>query len=115
MLDRLTRFREGILKLGGNFNVKPDPLLDKSQNRPTQSNAFLKHFRKALQTHLLVDSWRAQQTNDKDFSYYSNIHDVYTRINIVYVNQTLELLIDSTIEQITISDQAPVTATLSLL
>lgn len=77
VLDCLATFQEGTLILGGDFNVSPDPLLDTSQNRRTHSHAFLKHFQKNMQAHLLVDSLRARHANDKDFSYYSRVHDVY--------------------------------------
>lgn len=46
---------------------------------------------------------------------YSNVHKMYTTIDLLLVDQgTLDLLIDTTIDQITISDHAPVTLSLSL-
>lgn len=77
VLEKLVEFREGFLILGRDFNVSPDPLLDTSNNRPTHSYAFPKHFFKTLQL--------------QNFSYYSKVHDVYTRIDILYVDHfTLE-------------------------
>lgn len=53
--------------------------------------------------------------SDRDYSYYSSVHGVYTRIDLLFVDQgTLDLLTDSTIDQITISDHAPVTLSLTL-
>lgn len=53
--------------------------------------------------------------SEKGYSYYSTVHRVYTRIDLLLVDQSsLELLADSTIDQITISDHAPVTITLNL-
>lgn len=57
-LERLGEFREGFLILGGDYNVSPDPLLDTSHARPPHSYAFLKHFRKSLQSLLLTYSWQ---------------------------------------------------------
>lgn len=54
--DHLASFGEGIIVLGGNFNMSPDPLLDTSHSWPTHSYTFLKHFKKAMQAHLLVAS-----------------------------------------------------------
>lgn len=108
-LDRLADFREGFLILGGEFNVSPDPLLDISHARPSHSYAFLKHFRKTIQSHLLTDSWRTLHPSDHDFSYYSKVHDVYTRIDHIFVDcNILELLQSASIGTISISDHAPV-------
>lgn len=114
-LDRLAEFREGFLILGGDFNVSPDPMLDTSHARPSHSYAFLKHFRRTIQSHLLTDSWRALRPLDRDFSYYSTVHNVYTRIDHIYVDRNiLELLQSADIGSISISDHAPVTMAFSL-
>lgn len=115
VLTNLGDFQEGRLILGGDFNVSPDPSLDTSANRSTHSHAFLRHFRKTLQGHTLVDCWRALHASEKDFSYYSSVHKMNTRIDLLLVDQgSLDMLLDATIDQITISDHAPVTLTLSL-
>lgn len=115
ILDKLTEFKEGALILGGDFNVNPDPTFDTSHRGPSHSFVFLKYFRKTLQTHLSVDSWSVLDPNDRDFSYYSKVHDVYTRIDLLCVDHpTLEILQSSSIENITISDYAPVMASLAL-
>lgn len=50
-----------------------------------------------------------------DFSYYSKIHDVYTCIDLLYVDRpTLELLQSASIGNIIISDHAPIKVTLTL-
>lgn len=114
-LDSLTEFREGPLVLGGDFNVSPDPQLDTSNQRPSHSQAFLKHFCRSLQSHRFQDSWRVLHPLDRDYSYYSKVHDIYTRIDLICVDHlTLELLQALSIGNITISDHAPVTATLVL-
>lgn len=74
-------------------------------HRRSSSHAFLKHFRRSLQTHRLIDSWRVLHPLDSDYSYYSEVHDVYTRIDLLCVDHlTLELLQASSIGNITISD-----------
>ena len=114
-LAQLADFREGRLILGGDFNISPDPLLDTSTNKTTHSNAFLRHFRRTLQGHTLVDCWRALHATERDYSYFSSVHKVYTRIDMLLVDQdALDLLLGATIDQITISDHAPVTLTISL-
>lgn len=117
VLEQLLDFKEGSLILGGDFTVSPDPLLDTSHRRPSHSHAFLKHFRKALhlQSHFLMDSWRVLHPSEKDFSYYSNVYNVYTRIDLLCVDHPiLELLQLASIGNITIADHAPVLITLAL-
>lgn len=114
-LDLLADFKEGFVILGGDFNVSPDPLLDTSSSSHSHSYAFLKHFRKSFQSHLLLDSWRVLHPKERDFSYHSAVHDVYTRIDHIYVDRsTLELVQSAFIGNITLSDHAPVGVTLTL-
>lgn len=97
--------------LGGDFNVSPDTLMDTSHGRPTNSQAFLKHFQKSLQNNFFIDTWRALQASDRDYSYYSGVHDVYTCIALMCVDHaTLELLQSAEMGNITILDHAPVLA-----
>lgn len=65
---------------------------------------------------MLVDCWTALHASEKDYSYYISVHEVYTHIDLLLTDHTsLDLLIDSTIEQITISDHVPVILLLALL
>lgn len=114
-LELLAEFKEGFLVLGGDVNVSPDPLLDTSHARPSCSYAFLKHFCKALQSHLLIDSWRVLHPTGRDFSYYSKVNNVYPRIDHISVDRpTLKLLQSASIGNITISDHTLVVLALTL-
>lgn len=54
-------------------------------------------------------------TSGRDYIYYSKVHDVYTRIDLLCVDHgALELLQSAETGNITISDHAPVSATLRL-
>lgn len=67
------------------------------------------------QSHLLLDSGRILHPSDRDFSYYSKVHNVYTCIDLLFVDHlTLELLQALSIENITISNHAPISATFTL-
>lgn len=53
--------------------------------------------------------------SDRDYSYDLKVHDVYTRIDPIWVDHlALELLQASSIGSLTISDHAPATATLDV-
>lgn len=114
-LDRQADFKESKLVLGGDFNLSPDPSMDTLTSRLTHSYAFLKHFCRSLQSQALVDCWRALHASERDYSYYLRVHEVYTRIDVLLTDKTtLDLLVDALIEQIAISDHAPVTLLLAL-
>ena len=57
----------------------------------------------------LVDSWRVLHERDKDYSYFSKTHNMYSRIDMLMIDQYYLSLVESaTIESITISDHAPI-------
>lgn len=86
MLKMLEKFREGCLILGGNFNIVLDLSLD-TTSRKTLSFRALKHLKQLLRTQHLVDNWRVTHNGVKDYSYYSKIHKMYSRIDVFMVHQ----------------------------
>lgn len=116
VLDSLVGFRERRLVLGGDFNVSPNPRIDTSSSHSMHAFCLLEAFPQVpAETHSLVDCWRVMHVSEKDYSYYATVHGVYTRINLLLVDQSsLHLLADSSIDQITLSDHAPVSITLDL-
>lgn len=63
----------------------------------------------------LVDHWRHTNPKGKDFTFYSNPHGSYSRIDLFYVPwQHLHKVVRSGIEPITISDHAPLMLTLEM-
>lgn len=97
---------------GRDFNVSLDPQLDTSSGHSTHSFSF-KHFRKSLHTYHLVGCWRVFHPTDKDLSYYSATHAVYTRIDLLLMDQfSLESFSSVSIGSLTILDQAPVSISL---
>lgn len=90
--------------MGGDFNITLDPSLDTSLGKTFVSHEAIRYVKQRLRCLHLVDSWRVLHERDRDFSYYSKIHNVYSRIDMLlidYVNS-------STIESITMSDHAPI-------
>lgn len=68
---------------------------------------------KSLQAHHFVDCWRLLHPTDRDYSYFSATHNVYTRIDFMLMNQySLDFLAGASIGSITISDHAPVSISL---
>lgn len=113
-LRALEKFKEGCLILGGDLNMVLDPGLDTTSGKTSISFRALKYLKQLLRTQHLVDSWRVLHNEVKDYSYYSKVHKMYSRIDVFMVDQFyLENVRNCTIEAITISDHAPITLTLS--
>lgn len=108
-MKKLEKLRKGILILGGDFNLTLDPEMDTSSGKTVLSFRAQRHLKKSLRELHLVDSWRTLHGRERDYSYYSRIHNTYSRIDLLLVDQfDLHLVKTSVIGSITISDHAPV-------
>uniref|UniRef100_A0A8C5MSB1 Reverse transcriptase domain-containing protein n=1 Tax=Leptobrachium leishanense TaxID=445787 RepID=A0A8C5MSB1_9ANUR len=71
-------------------------------------------MRRLLDSHQLVDVWRALHGGEKDYSYYSSVHAVYSRIDYFFVQQhTFDIIRASDIHTKTWSDHSPISACLT--
>lgn len=97
---------------GGDFNCWLDPELDRSSVRtcrPSQSAKVIKMFKEQF---AIVDPWRFQNPTGKAYSFFSNIHHTFTRIDYFLIDNRIIPKIKSTsYEAIVISDHAPVIMT----
>lgn len=98
------------LIIGGDFNCVLDGYLDRSSSkRAPQSNSrnFLNVF---INNSNLVDIWRLSHPTERDYTFHSHVHNVYTRIDYFLVdNKLISNVMNSKIHDILISDHAPVT------
>lgn len=107
-LKRLDMFKEGFVIVGGDFNIILDLKLDTTAGKPALSFRALRHV-KTFQSLHIVDSWRALNAETRDYSYYSKTHKVYSRLDLFLVDHYyIENVKTVRVEQITISDHAPV-------
>lgn len=98
--------------LGGDFNITLDPRLDTSTVKSPLSFKAIKYVKQLFRSLHLVDSWRVLQEENRDYSYYSKTHNVYSQLDLILVDQYyLNYVRSATIESITISDHAPITLT----
>lgn len=112
IFTKLDPFVEGTLILGGDFNLPLNPELDTSQGKTRISLKNLRVLKKTLQRFHLVDVWRAMNPTVKDFSYFSKIHQTYSRIDYILITQRdLGLIRKIEYEQCIFSDHAPLRAT----
>lgn len=72
-------------------------------------------MKKTLHSLHLHDKWRTLNPNTKDYTYYSPIHNNYSRIDHIFLLQAdLHSLTSATIHPMILSDHHPITGTLTL-
>lgn len=93
--------------IGGDFNCTLSPAFDKSQTGPTlQMSKAIKYY---CREQGLVDIWRKLHPSTRDYTFFSNRHKAYSRIDFFLVSLDLIGQVkDCKINSITISDHSPV-------
>ncbi|CAH2293092.1 Hypothetical predicted protein, partial [Pelobates cultripes] len=77
--------------------------------RKKGTQALCKTLANTLTMYNLYDSWRTQHPTDRDYTFYSRVHNTYTRIDTFFIdNKTLPQLTDCRIGEITWSDHSPI-------
>lgn len=99
----------------GDFNAVQDGRMDRTpmEKGPTSPKThMINNFMSELG---LVDPWRVKNPKVKDFSFFSNVHSSYSRIDFFCISpQHMYKVIDCHIDSITLSDHAPIMLTLHL-
>ena len=105
----LSDFSNSPLVIGGDFNT----VLNLEQDR-LNSNAKIWRTTKMLQQYMedfgLGDIWRLQHPSVKEYTYFSQVHHSFSRIDLFLAsNSIIQHISQSTIHPIVISDHAPIT------
>uniref|UniRef100_A0A3P9IZ02 Endonuclease/exonuclease/phosphatase domain-containing protein n=1 Tax=Oryzias latipes TaxID=8090 RepID=A0A3P9IZ02_ORYLA len=113
LISDLTSFSSSYVLLGGDFSCVLDPKADMSpprSDRLKKSEKMLE-FLSDLNLH---DVWRIMHPTDKDYSFFSIPHQVFTRIDYFFSSRfVLDRIKNCTISTKFISDHAPVSIVLS--
>lgn len=84
VFHKIQDFSEEILLVAGDFNYKADLQLDRTYKK-TMAQILISHTFMALhdlfEKYQLVDCWRHMNPTAKDFTFYSAMHDVFSRID----------------------------------
>uniref|UniRef100_A0A8C6UMX8 exodeoxyribonuclease III n=1 Tax=Neogobius melanostomus TaxID=47308 RepID=A0A8C6UMX8_9GOBI len=105
----LPKFAGDPILVGGDFNMTGDPLLDRSKRPLPSDRALSAAFTEFKNTLALTDVWRTLNPMTREYSFYSKVHNSYSRIDFLLLpKELLENVIDSQIHRIIISDHAPV-------
>ena len=93
--------------IGGDFNLLLDPLLDYSGGTISRTSKALLMLQRICKTLGLVDIWRILHPKERDYTYYSAAHKIYSRIDFFLVTKSfVPLVLDCTVGNIIISDHA---------
>ncbi len=76
------------LVVGGDFNAVINPALNKSQS-DTTVNPSSKLLNKFITELNLIDLWRIQNTKARDFTFFSNRHKTFSRIDYIFLSPSL--------------------------
>lgn len=78
---------KGVLIIGGDFNAVQDERLDRIPTGKGPQSSKTKTLNNFMSELGLTDPWRARNLNGKDFSFFSNVHNSYSRIDFFCLPQ----------------------------
>ena len=96
------------LIIGGDFNRVLSTLLDRSSNKVQSLTKSAKVINDFIAHGGVSDIWRFNFNNQKVFSFFSNVHHTYTRIDYFLLDRLLGNVSSCTYHSITISDHGAV-------
>lgn len=100
---------KGLGVCAGDFNCVMDERLDKSSSGTLVNPRSSLVLKKLCKETGLIDTWREMNPLSRDYTFYSNPHGSYSRIDYIFIpNTSFNLTSFSQIGSIAISDHAPV-------
>lgn len=85
----LPNISQTMLIIGGDFNTPLDPFLDRSSSHKIPKNnscAILNSFLKSMN---LIDLWRFNNLSGRDYSFFSAVHNSYSRTDYFLIDARL--------------------------
>lgn len=80
-------FSSGCLILGGDFNVPLNPLVDTSNGKTCIVYKILKRLKAMLQSLQLIDTWRFNHPDGRDFTFFAPPHNRHSHIDYLFISQ----------------------------
>lgn len=104
---------KGIVICGGDWNIRLNPNLDSSKN--SKLTPLHKKIKIVMNELGIVDLWRDLYPTGRDYTFYSNPHDVYSRIDYFFVLKRDRHRVQTCdIGTIDLSDHAPLSCTIHI-
>ena len=108
LLKSLNTFAEGEIILMGDFNLTWDADLDSTSKQRSSLGLFKDNLKQEFTQMGLTDTWRFMHPKERDFTFYSNPHRSYSRIDYTFISTKMRQHIrSSTILPTVITDHAP--------
>lgn len=109
ILAKFEEFKIGKAIIAGDFNLCLDHGKDCSSHVRGRDGAWVGKFKKKLQQLQLVDVWRIQHGDTRDYAFYSPVHMTYSRLDFILIeHRLLEDVMEVAIGNMLFSDHAPV-------
>lgn len=97
-----------LILAGDLLNCTLNPALDRSTAKVTMLCKSARCINEFLEAYEVVDPWRFRYPKSKQFSFFSPVHQSYSRIDCVLIDQKLLPLVTHVeYDSIVISDHAP--------
>lgn len=85
ILNLLTEFKEGQLILAGDINIPLAPVVDTSSQTSSLCTGTQKRINRDLHDAQLIDVWRLLHSGERDYTFFSAPHKVYSRIDYLFL------------------------------
>ena len=104
-----------LLILAGDLNCVMNPTLDRSNPRTLNQSSMSKSISDFMLQNGFVDAWRFHNPQTKAYSFFSQVHQSYSRIDYFFVDGSLlSKVTSSEYHSIVISDHAPLSLNIQL-
>lgn len=108
ILDLIAFQSAGVMICAGDFNIILNPKLE-TTNQKRKITPTERWIKRRIQDLGLIDVWRDFHNQDRQYTFYSNLHDAYSRINYLFMyNSERHRLKECEISQRDISDHSTV-------
>ena len=115
ILGKLKNFAEGYTILMGDLNFAMNPREDSTARAKETKNVQRHKIKLKIHDSQLVDVWRIFHPNIYDYTFFSPPHGTYTRIDYILADhRLLDLITETKIGIMTVSDHAPITMKIKL-
>lgn len=107
-LHSLPQINTHHLLLGGDINTVLDPVMDRSSNKQSSTSKSAQTLQSYLNTYGVVDIWRFLNPSTKHYSFFSPVHQTYSRIDYFFIDKkSVPNVTSCKYESIVISDHSP--------
>lgn len=108
LFENLPSLSDCFLIFGGDMNCATDPQLDRSKPGTTQS-LMARALYNFMSSNGYVDPWRFRNPSSRQYSFYSHVHQTFSRIDYFFVDAKLMPKVTNVLyHPIIVSDHSPV-------